>query len=116
MAIIHFAFSRLRPGVSAADKEKIIAEAQAIVAVMSVPGMKRISVGPPLDAARTQGYDFALTADFENIDGFNAYLPNPDHLRLMKLMKNYTDDTELDLLLGKSLLTYQIDTSRQAKL
>ena len=44
-----------------------------------IPEIKRYQFGP--DAALTEGNaDFAVVAEFADVDGYRAYASNPDHL------------------------------------
>ncbi|KAJ8454126.1 hypothetical protein ONZ45_g19427 [Pleurotus djamor] len=108
MTVIHFALSKFFPSVSAEKKAEIFKQADEIIKNIQIPGLIRITAGSPLDSTHTKGYDFALTAEFEDIRGFQAYLPNKDHIRLLRLTKGLADPA--------SLISYQIDTKAKAKL
>ncbi|KAJ8689558.1 hypothetical protein PTI98_012454 [Pleurotus ostreatus] len=105
MTYIHFALSKFKPEVDAAAKDAIFQKAGELVKQLDVPGLIRVHAGPPADPTYAGGYEFALTAEFEDIRGFQAYLPHPAHIKLLKLTKGLT--------IPSSLISYQIDTSKK---
>ncbi|KAF4566113.1 hypothetical protein EYR40_002072 [Pleurotus pulmonarius] len=90
MPFIHFALSKFKPDVDAATKAGIFETAAELVKQLDVPGLIRVNAGPPVDPTYAGGYEFALTAEFEDIRGFQAYLPHPAHIKLLKLTKGLT--------------------------
>jgi len=110
MTIQHFVFAKAKAGTSDEEKAKGFKAATELIFALNIPGMKGVKAGPPLQTKviRAQGYDFALTAEFDNPQVFKRYLVHPLHLKLLGLLQSITDD--------ESLLIYQIDTSATSKL
>ncbi|KAG9219826.1 hypothetical protein CCMSSC00406_0009382 [Pleurotus cornucopiae] len=101
MTFIHFALSKFKPEVDAATKDAIFQKAGELVKQLDVPGLVHVHAGPPADPTYAGGYEFGaflrvterylpLTAEFEDIRGFQAYLPHPAHIKLLKLTKGLT--------------------------
>lgn len=65
--------------IEGATPEQIAAVGEALFPLPAViPEIRSFRFGP--DAGLAEGnYDFVVTADFDDIDGFRAYRDHPDH-------------------------------------
>ncbi|KAJ7621388.1 hypothetical protein FB45DRAFT_1032638 [Roridomyces roridus] len=77
------------------------------VAALTIPGVTALKVGPPVSQKGARGYEFALTVEFEDLQAFREYIPHPHHRLVAEYISNFSEGTPL---------SYQIDTSREARL
>lgn len=104
MAIHHFAFLKFKPGLTESEQKQAFSSTSDMLP--RIPAVKSFHVGPPVSFALTQGYEYALFAEFENLDAFRQYTECEEHRRLTRDLKRLMD--------VKGLLSYQLDT-RQAR-
>lgn len=107
MTIQHFAFAKFKEGLSQTKKDELFDTAYNLIT--PITGVKGFRVGPPVTLSLTQGFDFALSAEFDTIEAFKHYQTHPDHTKLLNLLREVTDAE-------KGILSYQIDFTELAKL
>lgn len=79
--ICHLVFYRMKPGTSATDEIKLIANARRDLA--KLPGVKNLKVGRNI---RPSGDDYllALSMDFEDETALETYRVHPEHQAFIK--------------------------------
>ncbi|KAJ7621368.1 hypothetical protein FB45DRAFT_139898 [Roridomyces roridus] len=108
MPVQHFTLAKFRNGTTCEAKNEAIRTAYLLaVAALSIPGVTALKVGPPVSQKGARGYEFALTVEFEDIQAFRDYIPHPHHRLVAQYINNFSEGTPL---------SYQIDTSREARL
>jgi len=112
MAIQHFVFTKFKPGTSAADKQKAFETARTLITPEVIPGLKFFRCGPPMYPATAQGFEFAITAEFEDIKAYKGYQSHPEHIKLVKVLSGLTQGFRNPT----SGFLYQIDTNITSKL
>lgn len=74
--IRHLAVFRFRPGATAAQVDELARRLRELPAL--VPTIRRYDVGADL-GLRDGNADFAVVAEFDDADGFLAYVAHPAH-------------------------------------
>jgi len=79
--IRHLVFYRMKPGTSAEDENKLLAQARRELA--KLPGVNNLKAGRNI---RPSGNDYtlALSMDFEDEAALDTYRVHPDHLAFIK--------------------------------
>ncbi|MCB0976018.1 MAG: Dabb family protein [Acidimicrobiales bacterium] len=81
MAIRHIVVMKFREGTTP-DAVQALADAlRGLPAV--IPEIVDYRVGPDLGLA-DDSWDFAVSADFDDVDGFRTYREHPDHLAIIR--------------------------------
>lgn len=53
-----------------------------------IPEIKNISFNENVNINDKLNYDLCLYVEFENIIGLNTYIPHPEHLKLVEVIKS----------------------------
>lgn len=77
----HIALFRWK-GDANVDVAACIQELRDIVA--EVPGATALAAGEGLGLSGPTGFDFGLTADFDDVDAYQQYREHPRHQRLLQ--------------------------------
>ncbi|KAJ7434536.1 hypothetical protein B0H11DRAFT_2118379 [Mycena galericulata] len=108
MTIQHFTLAKFRPGTTHEEKETAYKTVYILLSVaLAMPGVREFKVGPPLSKRGARGYEFALTVEFQDLQSFTEYIAHAHHRLVSDFVTNFSEETPL---------SYQIDTSRVAKL
>jgi len=74
--IRHVVMFRWTPEATEEQKQRAAKELARMPSV--VPSLRAFAIGP--DVGVNQGnFDFAVAADFDDVDGYEAYRDNPEH-------------------------------------
>lgn len=57
-----------------------------------VKSLKKMEVGLNI-SPQSRAYDLVLTADFEDLDGLQAYREHPDHVKILNRLKEVAEKT-----------------------
>ncbi|KAJ7621018.1 hypothetical protein FB45DRAFT_928128 [Roridomyces roridus] len=106
--IQHFTLAKFRAGTTAAEKETAYNTVFILLsAALVLPGVHGFKVGPPLSQRGARGYEFALIVEFEDLQSFTDYLVHAHHRLVTDFVNGFSEEP---------VLSYQIDTSRVARL
>ncbi|MBW4026396.1 Dabb family protein [Acidipila rosea] len=92
MYIHVFAF-RWKPEVTAAQKDRVMAEIQALQG--RIPGLLETHVGINI-SPRGQGYELGGVMKFESKEALEAYGPHPVHQELVSWLMPLIEPLEVD--------------------
>lgn len=92
MYIHMFAF-RWKPGVTADQKERVMAEIRALQE--KIPGLLETAVGVNI-SPRGQGYELGGVMKFADKASLDAYGPHPVHQALVGWLKPLIEPVEVD--------------------
>ncbi|CAL1696857.1 unnamed protein product [Somion occarium] len=101
MTVKHIVLAKFKPSLDAEARQNAFETSKGFLESISL--VKSYTLGPPIETAvsHTHGWDFAMIADFEDLDAFNAYLEHELHLAMAKAIEPAAAD----------MLSYQIDVS-----
>ncbi|EIM23284.1 hypothetical protein E3Q22_00215 [Wallemia mellicola] len=54
-------------------------------------GPTKLTVGEPLRPEKSAGYNYGLYSTFESMDTLNAYLVDPDHVKIVESIKPHVE-------------------------
>ncbi len=77
----HVVTFTLKPDAPADQVDQIIAALDALAP--TIPEVRSLAVGRDL-GLREGNASFAVTASFDDVDGFKAYADHPEHVRIVK--------------------------------
>ncbi len=60
--------------------------------IPTVKSLKKMEVGLNI-SPQSRAYDMVLTADFDDMDGLQAYRIHPDHVKILDRLKDVADKT-----------------------
>jgi hypothetical protein len=63
----------------ACDRE--VKNEQKLIPVSSIQGLVSLEVGPPMDMARTKGFDFGVVLCLEGPEYLDVFAKHPAHIR-----------------------------------
>jgi quinol monooxygenase YgiN len=78
--ITHLVLYRMKPGTSAEDENRLLAEARR--QLPKIPGARNVRVGRSLSGPQ-QGYTLALAMDFDDAAALETYRVHPDHQKFV---------------------------------
>jgi hypothetical protein len=97
MYIHMFAF-RWRPGVTAEQKERVVAEIRGLQG--KIPGLLETAVGVNI-SPRGQGYELGGVMKFADKASLESYGPHPAHQKLVSWLKLLIEPVEVDFEAGQ---------------
>lgn len=85
--IKHIVFFNFRETAEGAGREENIRKAKAMLEALlgRVPSLLSLSAGPNAVEGET-AWDFALVAEFEDVEGLKQYVVHPEHRKVSEFM------------------------------
>lgn len=80
--IRHIVLFTWKPDATTAQKDKVSSELSVLS--KTVPGIRAYHFGADAGLVGAGNADFALTADFDDADGYHVYRTHPAHLEVLE--------------------------------
>ncbi|MGD9702959.1 MAG: Dabb family protein [Acidimicrobiia bacterium] len=78
--ITHVVMFRWRPEMPSGQQERIVAALSSLPD--AIDSIRSYALGPDVGASGAANFDFAISATFDDIDGWRAYDTHPEHDRV----------------------------------
>ncbi|OTB05028.1 hypothetical protein M426DRAFT_320341 [Hypoxylon sp. CI-4A] len=93
MPLYHVVLFKLKPSVTAEQSAELTKKAYAMVT--KIPGLSKISVGPPLPATvhRSKEFNLGIVAILEKPEDLAGYATHPAHMEVQDYRQDLCEDT-----------------------
>ncbi|KAN0112272.1 hypothetical protein V8E51_005223 [Hyaloscypha variabilis] len=91
MSVYRVVMFKLKKDTSPAAIQAFVDEAKQTMA--KFPGVKSYAIGPPLDLARTKGFDFGIVMELEHLDLLAVWESDPNHRRLHNMREAICEES-----------------------
>lgn len=82
MPLYHITLLRLKQSITEEQAAELKADLEGLTG--KIPGLVKISVGPPLSADRARGYTLGAVALLRDRETLAIYAEHPEHVKMLK--------------------------------